>query len=215
MLVREIGRNGLLLGLFAVCATLALAGTYLLTRDEIAAQRRAAEARALKEILPDERHDNSLLDDTLAIEDASLLGLKQPRKAYVGRLDGEVVAVILPVVAPDGYSGSIELIVGVNRDGTIAGVRVVAHRETPGLGDQVDIRKSPWIRSFEGRSLGDPATERWTVKKDHGEFDQFTGATITPRAVVAAVKRSLEYFAAHRARLLGTEQEDSGEAGNG
>jgi len=215
MLVREIGRNGLLLGLFAVCATLALAGTYLLTRDEIEAQRRAAEARALKEILPDERHDNSLLDDTLAVEDAPLLGLKQPRKAYVGRLDGEVVAVILPVVAPDGYSGSIELIVGVNRDGTVAGVRVVAHRETPGLGDQVDIRKSPWIRSFEGRSLGDPAPERWAVKKDHGEFDQFTGATITPRAVVAAVKRSLEYFAAHRARLVGTEQEDSGEAGNG
>ena len=89
MLVREIGRNGLLLGLFAVCATLALAGTYLLTRDEIEAQRRAAEARALKEILPDERHDNSLLDDTLAVEDAPLLGLKQPRKAYVGRLDGE------------------------------------------------------------------------------------------------------------------------------
>ena len=215
MLVREIGRNGLLLGLFAVCATLALAGTYLLPRDEIEAQRRAAEARALKEILPDERHDNSLLDDTLAVEDAPLLGLKQPRKAYVGRLDGEVVAVILPVVAPDGYSGSIELIVGVNRDGTVAGVRVVAHRETPGLGDQVDIRKSPWIRTFEGRSLGDPAPERWAVKKDHGEFDQFTGATITPRAVVAAVKRSLEYFAAHRARLVGAEQEDSGEAGNG
>lgn len=215
MLFREISRNGMLLGLFAVCATLALAGTYLLTKDEIAAQRRAAEARALKEILPDERHDNSLLDDTLLVDDAPLLGLKEPRKAYVGRRDGEVVAVILPVVAPDGYSGSIELIVGVNRDGTVAGVRAVAHRETPGLGDQVDIRKSPWIHTFEGRSLGNPAPGKWAVRKDHGEFDQFTGATITPRAVVAAVKRSLEYFAMHRARLLGTEQEDSGETGNG
>ena len=85
---------------------------------------------------------------------------------------------ILPVVAPDGYSGSIELIVGVNRDGTVAGVRAVAHRETPGLGDQVDIRKSPWIHTFEGRSLGDPAPERWAVKKDQGEFDQFTVAPV-------------------------------------
>ena len=197
-----VGRNSALLGLFALGVTLALAGTQLLTRDEIAAQRRAAEARAYSEILPPARYDNALLDDFRLVEDRELLGPQQPRKILVARLGGEAQAVIVPATAPDGYGGAIELIVGINADGTLAGVRVVAHKETPGLGDKIDARKSRWIDAFAGRSLGDPAPAQWAVKKDGGVFDQFTGATITPRAVTAAVRRALEYFQANREALL-------------
>lgn len=197
-----IGRNSLVLGLFAVVVTLALAGTQLLTREEIAAQRRAAEARAYSEILPPTRYDNALLDDVRPVEDRELLGLERPGKILVARRGGQVQAVIVPATAPDGYGGAIGLIVGINADGSVAGVRVVSHKETPGLGDRIDARKSRWIEGFAGRSLGDPAAALWAVKKDGGVFDQFTGATITPRAVTAAVKRTLQYFEANRAALL-------------
>jgi len=197
-----IGRNSLVLGLFAVVVTLALAGTQLLTREEIAAQRRAAEARAYSEILPPSRYDNALLDDVRPVDDRELLGLEQPGKILVARRGGQVQAVIVPATAPDGYGGAIGLIVGINADGSVAGVRVVSHKETPGLGDRIDARKSRWIEGFAGRSLGDPAAALWAVKKDGGVFDQFTGATITPRAVTAAVKRTLQYFEANRAALL-------------
>ena len=197
-----IGRNSLVLGLFAVVVTLALAGTQLLTREEIAAQRREAEARAYSEILPPSRYDNALLDDVRPVDDRELLGLEQPGKILVARRSGQVQAVIVPATAPDGYGGAIGLIVGINADGSVAGVRVVSHKETPGLGDRIDARKSRWIEGFAGRSLGDPDAALWTVKKDGGVFDQFTGATITPRAVTAAVKRTLQYFEANRAALL-------------
>jgi electron transport complex protein RnfG len=201
-LADAVGRNSIVLGLVALVVTLALAGTQLLTREEIAAQRRAAEARAYNEILPPARYDNTLLDDFRLVEDRELLGLRQPRRILVARLDGEAQAVIVPAIAPDGYGGAIEMIVGINADGTVAGVRVVAHRETPGLGDRIDARKSRWIDAFAGRSLGDPAPAQWAVKKDGGAFDQFTGATITPRAVTAAVRRTLQYFEANREALL-------------
>ena len=197
-----VGRNSIVLGLVALVVTLALAGTQLLTREQIAAQQRAAEARAYNEILPPARYDNALLDDFRLVEDRELLGPQQPRKILVARLGGEAQAVIVPATAPDGYGGAIELIVGINADGTLAGVRVVAHKETPGLGDKIDARKSRWIDAFAGRSLGDPAPAQWAVKKDGGAFDQFTGATITPRAVTAAVKRTLQYFEANRDALL-------------
>jgi electron transport complex protein RnfG len=204
MLGQSITRNSLLLGLFAVCTTALIAGTFLLTKERIAEQKRLAEEKALLEIVPRSRHDNAMLDDTLALDAASPgLGLGEDRQAYVARNDGEVVAVIIPAVAPDGYTGDIELIVGVNRDGTVAGVRALAHRETPGLGDKVDIKKSNWVRGFEGKSLDNPRPERWAVKKDKGEFDQFTGATITPRAVVAATLRVLQFAEANRSSLFG------------
>ena len=136
--------------------------------------------------------------DTLA----DALNLREPKQIYRARRDGEVVAVIIPAVAPDGYTGDIELIVGVNRDGSIAGVRALSHKETPGLGDKVDTRKSDWVRDFEGRSLANPGLDGWAVKKDKGVFDQFTGATITPRAVVAATLRALQFAEANRKMLF-------------
>ena len=203
MMKSSIGRNSLLLGLFAVITTTIIAGTYLGTRDKITEAQRKAQEKALLEIIPLNRHNNSMLDDTIAVgPQADGLGLRTDQQIYVARQDGTAIAIILPVRAPDGYSGDIELIVGINGDGSVAGVRALAHKETPGLGDKVDLKKSPWILSFNGRSLADPLPAYWKVKKDKGAFDQFTGATITPRAVTAAVKRRLEYFKANRARLL-------------
>ena len=204
MLRQSISRNSALLAAFAVCTALLLTGTYLLTDERIASQIRQAEEKALLEIVPKSRHDNSMLDDTLPVgPGAEGLGLRQEKNIYLARRGGEVVAAIIPVTARDGYSGDIELIVGVNADGSIAGVRAQSHKETPGLGDQVSLNKSDWILDFNGRSLENPLPDRWAVKKDRGVFDQFTGATITPRAVVAATLRALEYARDHRKTLFG------------
>jgi electron transport complex protein RnfG len=203
MLKESITRNSLLLAMFAVCTTLLISGTYLLTKDRISEQKRIAEEKALLEIVPRERHDNSMLDDIIIVgPEANGLGLAEDRRIYIARNGADVVAAIIPVTAPDGYTGAIELIVGVNADGSIAGVRALSHKETPGLGDKVDARKSDWIFSFNGRSLENPGLPGWAVKKDKGVFDQFTGATITPRAVVAATLRALQYAKANRKTLF-------------
>lgn len=197
MLIQSISRNALLLGLFAVITTGIVAATYLGTRSDIQNNIRRAEASALLEIIPKSRHDNSMLDDTQLVDDSQLLGLHETKKMYFARHHGELVAVIVPATARDGYTGDIDLIIGVNKDGSVAGVRVLAHRETPGLGDKVDHKKSNWLDGFIGKSLLNPTPERWKVKKDKGVFDQFTGATITPRAVTKTVKQALEFVAAH------------------
>jgi Na+-translocating ferredoxin:NAD+ oxidoreductase subunit G len=206
MLGQSITRNSVLLALFALGTTALIASTYLLTRDSIALQMRQAEEKALLQIVPRSRHDNEMLDDTIAVgpQDAGL-GLREEKHIYVARKGGTVVAVIIPVVAPDGYSGDIDLIVGVNRDGTIAGVRALNQRETPGLGDNVDLKKSDWVLGFDGRSLDNPTLDGWAVKRDKGVFDQFTGATITPRAVVAATLRALQFAQANRKTLFGAQ----------
>ncbi len=157
MLMQSITRNSWLLALFAVCTTLLIAGTYLLTRERIGEQKRKAEEKALLEIVPRDRHDNSMLDDVVEVgPDTIGLGLTEDKRIYLARSGAEVVAAIIPVRAPDGYTGDIDLIVGVNADGSIAGVRALSHRETPGLGDKVDLQKSDWVLGFNGRSLHNP-----------------------------------------------------------
>jgi electron transport complex protein RnfG len=203
MLGQSITRNSLLLAIFAVCTTLLISTTYLQTRDNIALQKRKAEEKALLQIVSRERHNNSMLDDTIAVgPEAAGLGLREEKRIYIARQNGEVIAAIIPAVAPDGYTGAVDLIIGVNTDGTIAGVRALSHKETPGLGDKVDIRKSDWVLGFNGHSLTNPAVDGWAVKKDKGVFDQFTGATITPRAVVAATLRALQFAEANRETLF-------------
>lgn len=203
MLKQSITRNSWLLALFAVFTTLLITGTYLLTRERINEQKRLAEEKALLEVVPRDRHDNSMLDDIIPVgADAAGLGLIEEKRIYRARSGGKVIAAIIPVTAPDGYTGAIDLIVGVNADGSVAGVRALSHKETPGLGDKVDIKKSDWILGFNGRSLENPAPADWAVKKDKGVFDQFTGATITPRAVVAATRRALEYADANGQQLF-------------
>lgn len=193
---KSISSNSLLLGAFALITAGILAGTKAGTEDRIAAAERMAAQKALLEIVPQERHNNDLLLDTLAIgeEHWEALGLKNGGEINLARDNGQPVAAIVPAVAPDGYSGDISMIIGINADGSVAGVRVLSHTETPGLGDKVDLKKSDWVLGFNGHSLSNLSPEGWAVKKDGGEFDQFTGATITPRAVVNQVKRALEFF---------------------
>lgn len=207
MLGSSISKNSILLGLFALAAAGMLAGVNESTKERIEQEIRAAQQRALYEIVPQDQIDNDLLMDTQTIpaEAWDALGLPHGGEVHVARRGGEIVALIIPAVAPDGYSGEIGMIVGVNRDGTIAGVRVLSHKETPGLGDRVDLNKSNWILGFNNKSLQNPEASRWKVKKDGGEFDQFTGATITPRAVVNQVKRVLQFVAVHEAELFGSE----------
>lgn len=199
---QSILRSALGLGLFAVFTAGTIAVTQVLTEERIEQQVRKAEASALFEIIPEHRHDNDLLSSTMTLQPDPLLGIREPRQAWYATEDGEPAGVILPVVAQDGYSGDIRLLVGVAPDGQVLGVRVTSHKETPGLGDKIELKKSDWITTFEGKSLGDPEPENWAVRKDGGVFDQFTGATITPRAVVGAVRDALRYFDDHREALL-------------
>ena len=205
-LLTSIRKNAVGLSLFAVVTAGVIAVAQTTTAERIKQNIRAAEARALNEIVPAEAYDNALLSDTLVLSehfDTRLLGpVAADAQAYRARQGNEPVAVLLPVVAPDGYTTHIDMIVGIRPDGSVAGVRVVAHRETPGLGDKIERRKSDWIDTFTGRSLASPVAEGWLVKKDGGDFDQFTGATITPRAVVAAVHRALMFYSANQDKLL-------------
>jgi electron transport complex protein RnfG len=172
------------------------------TREDIEAAAHARQVARFAEVLRGQDFDNDLLADTVEVRDPELLGTPAALRAYRARLHGRAVAVVLEAVAPHGYSGVIRLLVGIARDGTVLGVRVTGHRETPGLGDAIEARKSPWIERFVGRSLRDPAPTGWRVRKDGGNFDQFTGATVTPRAVVGAVANALVYFERHRDELL-------------
>jgi electron transport complex protein RnfG len=188
--------------LFALIGTAMVAYTYDSTREQIAANERATLLRKLHRLIPPESHDNALLQDTLQVQDRTLLGTTDPVTVYRARMHGKPVAVVIAAVAPDGYSGSLHLLVGINVDGTLGGVRVVAHRETPGLGDAIEEERSDWILGFTGKSLQNPPLEKWAVKKDGGAFDQLTGATITPRAVVKAVRQALLYYRHHKDALF-------------
>lgn len=211
MLGKSISKNSLILTAFAIATAGALALTNLGTQDRIATAERAAQQRALYEIIPQSQHDNDLLTDTVDIPQSARadLGVDANTQIHRARQNGEISALIIPAVAHDGYSGDISIIVGVNRDGTIAGVRTLLHKETPGLGDKIELKKHQWILSFDGKSLQVPVIEEWKVKKDGGVFDQFAGATITPRAVVGQVKRVLEFVATHKQILFNDTVKDS------
>jgi electron transport complex protein RnfG len=199
---RQILVTGLFLFLFAIAGTAFVAFTYEETAERIADNERAALLRRLREIIPPEMHDNDLYRDTIQVRDAALLGTDDPVTVYRARKHGRPIAVVLTAVAPDGYSGTIKLLIGILFNGTVVGARVIAHHETPGLGDAIEVEKSDWIIRLSGRSLGNPAPERWKVKRDGGVFDQFTGATITPRAVVNAVRLALVYFSRNQEQLF-------------
>ncbi len=208
MLTQSISKNSFILAAFALVTAGILALTYQSTAPRIAAAEKKAAEKALLEIVPEFRHDNDLLTDVWQIPEEQLnaLGLQSESDIHIAKLKNEVEAIIVPTVAKDGYSGDIKMIIGINKDGSIAGVRVLGHRETPGLGDKVDLNKSDWVLSFNGKSLISPAPDQWKVKKDGGEFDQFTGATITPRAVVRQVKKTLEFFEQHKDEMLGVNE---------
>lgn len=205
---RSMLKNALVLGAFAILTVGIVATTQLGTAKRIEAAQREAKVQALAQILPADSYDNHLLDNVRDVNDP-LLGNKGPTPTYLATRNGEPSAVILQATAPDGYSGSISLLIGILADGRLAGVRVISHKETPGLGDKIELAKSSWINSFVGTSLQSPDESGWAVKKDGGQFDQFAGATITPRAVVKAVHKALQYFDAHRAELLALQETDN------
>ena len=201
MTKRKIAVAGLLLAMFAILGTGLVAVTNLVTRDQIAENERQALLNSLSTIVPSTTIDNDIVADVITVKDPEMLGGEETQ-IYRGRKNGQPVAAVFTSIAPDGYSGAIKLLVAVRADGTLGGVRVVAHHETPGLGDRAEAEKSDWILGFTGRSLTDPDLEGWKVKRDGGVFDQFTGATITPRAIVKAVKKTLLYFKEHQAEVF-------------
>lgn len=207
--MRNILKSAAALGFVAVIGTSLLTGVDALTADRIAAQERRVILEQLGQIIPRE-YDNSLLEDRIVLSDENHFPKGQLVTAYRARLNNQPVAVVLKFNAVNGYNGNISLLAGINIDGTLRGVRVISHKETPGLGDAIEIEKSNWINIFEGKSLKKPELPQWTVKRDGGSFDQFTGATITPRAVVDAVKLALEYFETHRQFLFEAAADPSG-----
>ena len=199
-LLDAVRRSGLGISLFAILSAGIIAITQVNTKEQISANQAEAAARALFEIYP-ASIDPELYQHQLQLP-ADTLGHSAEQSAYQAIEADQVSGVILPVRSPEGYSGDIDLLVGVNRDSSIKGVRVVAHRETPGLGDNIELAKSDWILSFNGQSRTGNDDPRWAVRKDGGQFDQFTGATITPRAIVDATAAALDYFEANRTLLL-------------
>jgi electron transport complex protein RnfG len=210
LLMRNMLISALLLGVFAVLGTAIVSYTYDVTAETIADNEREYLLQNLHVIISPDEHNNEIYADTIQVTDPELLGSKSPVTVYRARRDGKPVAAVLTPVAPDGYGGDIHLLVGIYADGTLAGVRVLKHMETPGLGDRIEADRSDWILGFAGKSLADPGPAGWAVKKDGGVFDQFTGATITPRAVVKAVHKTLLYFQAHREQLFTQQEKTNG-----
>ena len=194
----KIGYQPILLGTFALLASGALAWASNATGPAIAAAEAKDLRDSLSEVLPQGFADNDFLKDTLEIERNG-----KPVVIYRARQGGVVKGAVFKT-AERGYTTDIQVLMAVDADGKTLGVRVLKHAETPGLGDKIEIKKSAWIKDFDGKSLGDPAPDKWAVKKDGGIFDQFAGATITPRAVVKAVKGGLEFFSANKQQILGS-----------
>ncbi|HNH35896.1 MAG TPA: electron transport complex subunit RsxG [Rhodocyclaceae bacterium] len=188
--------HGAILGSFCLGFGLVLAVTDRATTDDIAARALEDKQNSLGQVIPDALHDNDPVADSIGMKDAE----GREMTVYRARKEGRVTGVAYEIHGT-GYAGEIKLMMGVDARGKLLGVRVLAHKETPGLGDKIEVKKGDWILGFDGLSLGDPPEQRWKVKKDGGQFDQFAGATITPRGVVAAIKGGLEFYAANRERM--------------
>ncbi len=202
---KRIGYQAMLLGGFATFASVFLVSGNIATRDAIDERLREDLLESLSQVVPDDLYDNNLLDNILEVTDQKDHSIK----IYRGFKDSQVSALAWEI-SEQGFADEIKMIIGVDTDGKILGVRVIAHSETPGLGDKIEEKKSNWIFDFNGLSLGNPPKAEWKVKKDGGRFDAFSGATITPRAVVKGVTKGLEFFKANRSRLISIpDQSDS------
>ena len=185
--VKITSRYGILLGFVALLCTAISAGIFFLTKDKIDAVMAAQQRELLLQVIPQDYFNNNLLESAVIPQDKNLVGIQ---KIYFAKKDGNVSAYAYETTAPDGYSGDVRLLVGLDPKGEILGVRVIEHHETPGLGDKIELRISNWILNFTHQSINENNLNEWAVKKDGGKFDQFSGATITPRAVVNQTKRS-------------------------
>lgn len=209
-MINSLKTNAIGIGAFAALTSAIIASTYVSTKEPIEKNIKQQKSAKLYQIVNKELIDNDLLQSTLTI-DGTALGYANKITAYAAKKDGKVKTIIFPVLTPQGYSGNISLLIGIERDSSVAGVRVVTHKETPGLGDKLELKKSPWILSFNGKNK--ESNTAWAVKKDGGDFDQFTGATITPRAVVNAVGNTIDYYRNNQKALI-EAAEHSGEENN-
>ncbi|PIE00382.1 MAG: electron transport complex subunit RsxG [Thiothrix nivea] len=211
-LLREIIKPALYLFAFALSGTLVLALIHSATAKQIRENERLALLRQINLLVAPEHYNNDPLADRVTLA-ADTMNSAEPVTVYRARQDQQPVAAIYVTTSPDGYSGKVRMVVGINADQSLAGVRVISHQETPGLGDRIDAAKDDWILEFTGKSLQNPSLDGWAVKKDGGQFDQFTGATITARAVVNAVRATLLWSQAHQAHLYAMPVETSDETG--
>ncbi len=200
-MLTAIKNNGITLALFACGCTALVSVTHFLTQETIFRQQQEQLRLTLNQVIPHELHDNELFNACTLIH-SEQLGSNEALPAYIATKNGKPSAIAMEVIAPNGYNGKIKLIVGIHYSGEITGARVLSHNETPGLGDKIDTRISDWIYSFNGKTVSSQTLTHWNVKKDGGQFDQFTGATITPRAVVKAIKNSAIFYNDHREQLF-------------
>ncbi|HOB46128.1 MAG TPA: electron transport complex subunit RsxG [Zoogloea sp.] len=193
-------RHAAILGAFCLGFGIVLAMTERLAAEDIATRATEDRLSSLTQVLPAAIYDNNPLENTLVVKEAESKDVTVFQATKAGKVTG-----VAYEIRGTGYAGEIRLMMGVDADGRILGVRVLAHKETPGLGDRIETKKGDWILRFTGLSLDAPPLEKWKVKKDGGQFDQFAGATITPRGVVAAVRRGLEFFRTNQAQLTGVK----------
>jgi electron transport complex protein RnfG len=198
---RNIARPTVMLAIIAAVLTVGLVTFATLTRDRIARNQQVWIKQHLDALVAPESYDNDPLLDTTEVRAPEFLGTAAPVTAYRMRKAGRPVAVAIRSIAPDGYRGPLELLVAIAPGGQLLGVQVIRHNETPGLGDAFENRDAGWLDKFRGLSLAKPPQQRWTVRPDGGDFDAFTGATITPRAIVKAVRRTLEFYQGNEDRL--------------
>lgn len=200
-------RTAVILFIFVVVFTALLAAAYLWTKPAIEASAAEEKMKLIAEVLPANSYDNDLLKDTATLLPTPELGMDETSTVYRARLAKAPAALVLEAVAPDGYSGKIRLLLAIRADGSVAGVRVTQHKETPGLGDYIEPRKDkvkskPWISIFNDQSFATVAERDWKLKKDGGVFNYYAGATISPRAVTKAVGKALKYANEHRDQLF-------------
>lgn len=200
-------RTALILLAFVLVFTALLSGAYLWTRPAIESAAATEKLKLVNEVLPPSRYDNTLLEDYVTQPATPALGTDEPTRILRARKDGKAIALVLEAIAPDGYSGKIQLILAINRNGNIAGVRVTQHKETPGLGDYIDPKKdknktAPWISQFNGLNPSAMPPQQWKVKKDGGQIDSLAGATVSPRAVTKAIYRAALFVKDNHARLF-------------
>ena len=202
---QPVWKSGVTLAIIATICTALVAGTWQLTRERIEENRKEFLERSLTPALAGLFFDSGVTESMITIEPPHDLPGMGPALIYRVYAEEKPVAALFVVTARDGYSGPIRLLIGITMDGAVTGVRVLEHRETPGLGDRVEIEKTDWVLQFDGRKLGDPPADRWGIKEDGGEFDQLSGASVTPRAIVKAIKATLSYFELHSEAIFAAE----------
>lgn len=200
--LKKISTTAAAMIIFSLAAATALSVFYFITKSPIDESDARAKRIFLNQVIPADLYDNNLVKDTISVEPSPLLGNKKNIDVYRAKKNNQVIAVIIEAVAPDGYSGEIKTLVGIDQEDKILGVRVITHKETPGLGDYIEIDKSQWIKNFNLKSLDKVSEKQWAVKKDGGDFDYISGATITPRAVIKSTYKCLLYSKENKKRLF-------------